>query len=511
MRVTNKIIQNNTLYNINNSKVLQDKLETQISTKKTVTRPSDDPVVAIRSLRLRTNLNQVTQYYKKNIPDAQNWLDLTESAINNTTDILTEMIDLFQKGSKGSLTTSDRAIMIDGLKQYRNEVYSTGDADYAGRTLFTGYRTDYKLTFQNDVEKNYQITEQLTNLDIKSFSHVNIGNVKNINEANYNAGTTTPATEIKSMDVIRMQLSYKDLDAGFVPTLTQTVGYDTDGNPITQPLGTPVVLSKDGSPDPYRMVADKEYADYDENAIVFVPETGELLFGTKAAENLKALDSSTPINITYEKTNWLKGDLMPEHYFACSSEGIDYNEVYLTKNGSKEKQVISYDVGFNQTLEVNTTADEVFDHGIGRCVDEMIALLEKMSSIDQVVTKLKSMKGDSRYDEAEVSAQLEIAEKAQTFMEDNLQKRFENGITSMRGYLDKVNLALTNNGNRGSRLELVENRLSNQQASFTELTSKNDDADLAELAVELGSAQLTYNAALAATGKILQTSLLNYI
>ncbi|MDD6733003.1 MAG: hypothetical protein PUE21_00485, partial [Lachnospiraceae bacterium] len=313
------------------------------------------------------------------------------------------------------------------------------------------------------------------------------------------------------MDVIRMQLSYKDLDAGFVPTLTQTVGYDTDGNPITQPLGTPVVLSKDGSPDPYRMVADKEYADYDENAIVFVPETGELLFGTKAAENLKALDSSTPINITYEKTNWLKGDLMPEHYFACSSEGIDYNEVYLTKNGSKEKQVISYDVGFNQTLEVNTTADEVFDHGIGRCVDEMIALLEKMSSIDQVVTKLKSMKGDSRYDEAEVSAQLEIAEKAQTFMEDNLQKRFENGITSMRGYLDKVNLALTNNGNRGSRLELVENRLNNQQASFTELTSKNDDADLAELAVELGSAQLTYNAALAATGKILQTSLLNYI
>ena len=74
-----------------------------------------------------------------------------------------------------------------------------------------------------------------------------------------------------------------------------------------------------------------------------------------------------------------------------------------------------------------------------------------------------------------------------------------------------MNLALTNNGDRGSRLELVENRLNNQQASFTELTSKNDDADLAELAVELGSAQLTYNAALAATGKILQTSLLNYI
>ncbi len=47
MRITNKIMQNNTLTNININKNLQNKLSHQMSTQKLLTRPSDDPVVAI--------------------------------------------------------------------------------------------------------------------------------------------------------------------------------------------------------------------------------------------------------------------------------------------------------------------------------------------------------------------------------------------------------------------------------------------------------------------------------
>ena len=75
MRITNKIMQRNNLSNINTNKVYQDKLSTQMSTQKKVNRPSDDPVVSIRALRLRSNVTEVTQYYSKNIPDAESWLD----------------------------------------------------------------------------------------------------------------------------------------------------------------------------------------------------------------------------------------------------------------------------------------------------------------------------------------------------------------------------------------------------------------------------------------------------
>ena len=44
MRITNKIMQNNSLYNINNNKVSEDQLNTMMSTGKKITRPSDDPL-----------------------------------------------------------------------------------------------------------------------------------------------------------------------------------------------------------------------------------------------------------------------------------------------------------------------------------------------------------------------------------------------------------------------------------------------------------------------------------
>jgi len=49
-------MQRNNLSNINTNKVYQDKLSTQMSTQKKVNRPSDDPVVSIRALRLRSNV-----------------------------------------------------------------------------------------------------------------------------------------------------------------------------------------------------------------------------------------------------------------------------------------------------------------------------------------------------------------------------------------------------------------------------------------------------------------------
>ena len=50
-----------------------------------------------------------------------------------------------------------------------------------------------------------------------------------------------------------------------------------------------------------------------------------------------------------------------------------------------------------------------------------------------------------------------------------------------------------------------------QKTNFETLKSENEDADVEEVAVQLSSAELTYQAALMATGKIMQTTLMNYI
>ena len=66
MRITTKMMQNTSLRNLNINKARQEMLTNQMSTGKKITRPSDDPVIAIRALKLNSSLDKIDQYYEKN-------------------------------------------------------------------------------------------------------------------------------------------------------------------------------------------------------------------------------------------------------------------------------------------------------------------------------------------------------------------------------------------------------------------------------------------------------------
>ena len=88
---------------------------------------------------------------------------------------------------------------------------------------------------------------------------------------------------------------------------------------------------------------------------------------------------------------------------------------------------------------------------------------------------------------------------------------FDAAKTTVQGFIDRTSLASTNCGSRESRLALIQNRLSDQQLTMDNLVSENEDCDETEVAIELAGAKLAYEAALMATSKISQTTLLNYI
>ena len=83
MRITNNMMMRNTSYNINGNKVNVDAMNNQMTSQKKIQRPSEDPVVAIRALRLRSSLSEINQYYENNIPDAEAWLNVTHTALYN--------------------------------------------------------------------------------------------------------------------------------------------------------------------------------------------------------------------------------------------------------------------------------------------------------------------------------------------------------------------------------------------------------------------------------------------
>ena len=169
MRITNNMIMGNTKTNINGNKINVDTLNSQMSSQKKINKPSDDPVIAIRALRLRSSLSQINQYYEKNIPDAESWLEVTETALNNMKKVLTDIHTLCVNGATGTMNEEDRNTVLKQLQALSKQVYSEGDADYTGRTLVTGYKTNNTLTFQTDSTDSYNIKEYLSYENMEEF------------------------------------------------------------------------------------------------------------------------------------------------------------------------------------------------------------------------------------------------------------------------------------------------------------------------------------------------------
>lgn len=521
MRITNKIIQNNALTNINANKILQDKLNTQMATGKKNVNASDDPVVAIRALRLRSNATEISQYCKKNIPDAEEWLNNTEDALSSAVEVVTDMYEQVNKGTDSYLSSDNRDAILEQLKQLRDELYSSGNATYADRSLFTGYRTDMTLTFTEDTKKTYSMTEQLTKSSIDNITYVNTGSLSSVTESNYNAAGATKETDVTSSSLHRIRLAYDNLDTSAKVPLSDSTSTKNIVISYTDSGGTPHTLSTTTAADAtagYNMYNSTTGALSSGTDAVYIPETGEIILSDTAYATLQGLGSTSEIDVTYAKTDWEKYDLYPEHYMYCestytktdSTTGIlKYNAEYLTGNAAK--QAISYDVGSNQTLQVNTTADECYTQDIGRDVEDLIDATQAVSDMEDVVEKLTAMLKDTSYDTAAVQSRLDAANKALDTLKEKMKSLYSSSISSMQGYLDTFNLAATKVGSRSSRLDLIESRLATQKTSIDTAVDNNENADLTEVAIDLSSAELSYSAALTATGKVIQTSLVDFI
>lgn len=242
MRITSKMMQNTSLRNLNINKALQEKLMNQSSTGKKITRPSDDPVIAIRSLKLNSSLDKIDQYYEKNASDAESWLELTDSALTTVNSILTNDIRYNIIKAKSSYTTvKDREAVITHLRKAMEEICSTGNADSGGRSIFTGYRTDIPLTLTEAKEEYNRITEQFTNDTIDKMTFVYAGDIGTINEGNFKDVDDILTKEITSNEIYRKRLAYGDTDLNLKQQVDPKTGelvFDKDGNPVYEDIST---------------------------------------------------------------------------------------------------------------------------------------------------------------------------------------------------------------------------------------------------------------------------------
>ncbi|QST01977.1 flagellar hook-associated protein FlgL [Pontibacillus sp. ALD_SL1] len=140
MRVTQSMLTNNMLSNMSKSYEQMGKYQEQLSTGKKISRPSDDPVVAMKGMNYRTQLTEIEQF-QRNIGEVHNWMDNSDAALDKTTKALQRLRELAVQASNDTYETGERENIAEEVKQLRDHLKEMANTKVNNKYIFNGKNT----------------------------------------------------------------------------------------------------------------------------------------------------------------------------------------------------------------------------------------------------------------------------------------------------------------------------------------------------------------------------------
>lgn len=144
MRVTQSMLSGNMLRNLSSSYNKMGKLQNQLNTGKKVTRPSDDPVVAMKGVGYRTALDKVEQF-QRNIGEVNAWLDTSDDTFDKVGSAMHRVNELAVQAANGTNTPDDLLKIQSELDQIRVHIQDLANTKLGDKYIFSGTNTTTPL------------------------------------------------------------------------------------------------------------------------------------------------------------------------------------------------------------------------------------------------------------------------------------------------------------------------------------------------------------------------------
>lgn len=547
MRVTNSMMIANMMRNISKNQSRMDKLQQNMATGKKFLNPSDDPIGVSRSLRLNTDVSIMDQY-KRNIEDAGSWMTTTELATNNMVTVLQRARELTVQASNGSNTVGERSAIAAEIKELKEQLINIGNTSYAGRYIFSGYKTDQKLL---NADGTYDLGGSSLNSNEVIAFNVGIGE---------KLGVNTVGQRIFGYAVDDADLD-KNISTGIVDNILKA------GSPFA--ANTNITAANDNLAFVYNgnnytvSITQKIYAD----ATEMVTELNDKLQlqNPSLSGHVRATAEGGAIKFISDESfvipGIVLGDLADTLKFTTNSafkaaNTLEGATVDLTANsfniatGTNDEFNVSYNGGADVTL---TLAAGTYD-GTTDTLDDLVADIQSKINSDGTLKGHVTVANVNNRVVFYSDKQLTLKNKNLTpttisfditnmGMINNkssavLDKKIESGAsTQLIGVFDQLIEDLTNdNGNginaaltrfdihmgnisairaelgvKSNRIELTTNRIEDDNINLNDLLSKNEDADMAEVIMNLKSEENVYNASLSVGARIIQPSLIDFL
>lgn len=176
MRISTAQIHGNALNALMKRQSELSKTQTEVSSGKRVSKPSDDPVAMTRILQLEQQKSAATQY-GSNSAAATTRLNLEEQALADTETAVQRIYELTIQANSASLNDSDRQSIVAELKELKSQLVDIGNRkDTNDEYLFSGYASGTQpFTLDSNGDVAYAGASATRELQVSSSQYVTDG------------------------------------------------------------------------------------------------------------------------------------------------------------------------------------------------------------------------------------------------------------------------------------------------------------------------------------------------
>jgi flagellar hook-associated protein 3 FlgL len=141
MRVTNNMLIQNFLKNLEMANNRMDLMQNRLTTGQAITAPSDDPVRIEISLRFKSNIASMEQW-QTNASEALAILETTEGILANMTAMLQRVRELTVQGANGANSLDDRKQIANEVDQLTQQFQVLANSQVGTKYIFSGTLVD---------------------------------------------------------------------------------------------------------------------------------------------------------------------------------------------------------------------------------------------------------------------------------------------------------------------------------------------------------------------------------
>ncbi|WP_272700646.1 flagellar hook-associated protein FlgL [Desulfovibrio sp. Fe33] len=553
MRVSQQMLFNRYVYNLNSSLTSLVDLNVKAQTQKAINKPSDDPTGMTRILDHRDTLRSLDQY-SENISTAKGWLGSADEALMQVSTILTRAKELATQAATGTVDDNNREQISYEMRSLFEQLVGLANSDFEGNSIFGGHKTDgpafKQIMWLTTNDDNFGRNAEFT---------VNGSSNSTVLVQYYDTTGATPVGGDMNLSDPNLGVRYST-DGGRTWLDGSMTFNGGEGTLALPESGTSVTFHGDATVkvnDPEdESTSDgtwmwirpsAQYVGDDEDAPPLVDALGPGTNQIRAEASGSFLDSNVTVRIDNQSDvamnediqysysldggiNWVTGNVAQadssagETVLSVANGGI----LTLTSDGSNilrpgqqfiirpRTAAINLDVSSSEQVQVNNVGKDIFG-GIYMDPDAVLAsngsilTLGSLNS-DRVfhsggANMALTIQGDDEYSKN----LFEVMGNLVAFTETNNQTGVQQSLANLVEAQEHIMNAVAEVGGRENRLSISSTIVDGLKLNEQTLLSSIEDADVTELMTDLAQQKLVYEAVLRSTSMIMQLNLSKFI